>query len=336
MTNRRATATIPIFRVAAASVPAQQSAGARAWKLAGTAALAAISLAWPATQSFRRGTPEPVVTRLDVVTPPSPDPFTLSLASDGRRLVFIASSRAQLWVRSLGEATARPLPGTEGGSFPFWSPDGRAIGFFADGKLKVVDLAESTARVIADAPLGRGGSWNRDGSIVFAPSSTGTLMRVSAAGGPSAAVTKLAIGQVSRRWPRFLPDGHRFLFFSAQGRPEVRGVHVGSLDGGEPARVLTAESAAESLAAGLPHGGVPKESRRLPLRPHAGRCKWRPDAGCTVGRNTGWNVPRCLSVSATGVLAHRSGGEPRQRIVWADRAGKMLNAFGEEAFQTQP
>ena len=104
--------------------------------------------------------------------------------------------------------------------------------------------------MLADAPLGRGGTWNPDGVIVFAPTAADPLMRVAATGGTAAPVTRLAAGQGSHRWPQFLPDGRRFLFLMATGQPQTHGVYVGSLDGGEPTRVMPAETAAAYAAPG--------------------------------------------------------------------------------------
>ena len=144
-----------------------------AWTLFAVATLALVALAVPATLYVRRTVPEPVVTRLDVVTPPTTDAFSFALSPDGRQLVFVANGEKgpQLWVRPLDQTTAQPLANTEGASFPFWAPDGRAVGFFADGKLKRINLTGGAVQVLADAPLPRGGTWNADGVIVFAPTS---------------------------------------------------------------------------------------------------------------------------------------------------------------------
>jgi hypothetical protein len=222
-------------------------------------------------------------------------------------------------VRPLDQVTAQPLAGTEGASYPFWAPDGRAIGFFADGKLKRIDLGSGGPQVLADAPSGRGGTWNRDGVLVFAPvgaaGGVSPLMRVMATGGTPVAVTRLAPGQGSHRWPQFLPDGRHFLFLVAFGRPDTKGVYVGTLDGGEPTRVLAAETAAVYAAPGAllwVRQGVLVAVRFDPAR---GVVSGEPiPVAQAVGSDDG--VARgAFAVSATGVLAHRTSGAERRQLV---------------------
>ena len=182
--------------------------------------------------------------------------------------------------------------------------------------------------MLADAPTARGGAWNHDGVIVFAPTANDTLMRVAATGGTVAPVTRLGAGQGSHRWPQFLPDGRRFLFAVATGQLDTRGVYVGSLDGGEPMRVMPAETAAAYAAPGyllLVSQGVlvayPFDAARaavsgepMPVAQAVGN-----DDGIFRG---------AFSVSAAGVLAHRAGSGARRQLVWVDRAGKMLDGIG--------
>ena len=196
-----------------------------AWTLLAVVTLALVALAVPATLYIRRTEPEPVVTRFDVVTPPTADAFSFALSPDGRQLVFVANGEngQQLWLRPLDQTTAQQLAGTNGASYPFWAPDSRAVGFFADGKLKRIDFSQGAVQVLADAPNSRGGTWNADNVILFAPASIGPLGRVAATGGRVTPVTQLAPGQGSHRWPQFLPDGRRFLFSMATGLPQYAG-----------------------------------------------------------------------------------------------------------------
>src|SRR5262245_17162989 len=120
-----------------------------------------------------------------------------------------------LAIRSLDELDARVLVGTERARFPFWSPDGRVVAFFADGKLKKMDAAGGPVQTICDAVPGFGGSWNGDGIIVFAASAMEGLFKVPATGGTPTPVTSLRKGEAFHQHPQFLPDGRRFLYFAA-------------------------------------------------------------------------------------------------------------------------
>jgi Tol biopolymer transport system component len=274
---------------------------------------------------FRPSLPAPIVTKLDAVTPPTLEPFSFTLSPDGRQLAFVASTEgvSRLWVRALDQAIARPLAGTDGATYPFWKPDSRVLGFFADGKLKRIDVAGGVAQVLAEEPGARGGTWNRDDVILFGPQGGPGLMRVPATGGKPTAVTRLGAGHGSHRWPQFLPDGRRFLFFVALGQPETHGVYLGSLDGGEPTRLLVGETAAMYVPPGyllrvqqgvlvahrfdVQRGVVSGESVPLAQR---------------VGTDDG-TFHSAFSASDTGVLAHRPGTLARRQIVWVDRTGKV-------------
>jgi Tol biopolymer transport system component len=177
--------------------------------------------------------------RVEITTPSTSNPLHFALSPDGGRLVFVASGDglSRLWVRSLDGVAAQPLAGTDNAEYPFWSPDSRSIGFFAESKLKRIDIAGGPPQALADAPAARGGAWNPDGTILFAASQAGPLSRVSASGGEPAVVTRIVQGQLSHRLPRFLPDGRHFLFF-VQGSAATQGIYWGSLDGGEPRRLV--------------------------------------------------------------------------------------------------
>ena len=164
-----------------------------AWIVAAAAALVGVALRIPTVRYLREAPPpSPPETRTEIVTPATTDPISFALSPDGRQLVFVASGdgRPRLWLRPLDKTTAQPLAGTEGASYPFWSPDSRSVGFFADGKLKRIDLGGGSPQALTDATA-RGGTWSADGVILFARTIGGPLFRVPASGGEAVAVTKL-------------------------------------------------------------------------------------------------------------------------------------------------
>ena len=247
------------------TVPAPNAAGniARAgshrWAriAAGLAALAVVlavgALAW----RYWSVPPPAGTIRFEVFAPAdamlAPAPVAaaaqLALSPDGRRLAFVAASRhgaSRIWIRPIDGVEAQSLTDTEGASFPFWSPDGRFIGFFAGGKLKKIDVAGGVSQPLADASNGRGGAWSPDDTIVFAGGSYSALSKVSAAGGPVTPATNLDGGQgaIAHYWPEFLPDGRRFLFYQRTPNTDFEGIFVGTLDGPTTSRVLQARARA--------------------------------------------------------------------------------------------
>ena len=306
--------------------------GVRFASIAAALSLAIVAaLAISAALYFRRLIPERAVTRFEISTPPTGDPVSFALSADGRQLAFVADSEGapRLWVRNLDQVTAQPLPGTEGASYPFWSPDGRAIGFFADGKLKKIDLGSAGPQELASAPSGRGGAWNRDDVLVFAADvNRGVITRVAAVGGTPVAVTKHIPGLGSHRWPQFLPDGRHFIFFAGYGPPDKQGVFVGTVDGGEHAHVLSTETAAVYSPPGVllwVHQGVIIAQRFDPERKVV---SGEPiPVAHAVGVDDGV-LRGAFAVSANGVLAHRVARGERRQLTWVDRAGIAQGTVG--------
>ena len=171
--------------------------------------------------------------RLEVTTPATADPTSVAISPDGLKIVYVAISegRSQLRLRSLESGLERSLAGTDGALFPFWSPNSKSIGFFGDGVLKRTEIDGGLPRILADAPAGRGGTWNGEDVILFTPNSGGPIFRVAASGEtPAEALTAIDAG--SHRHPRFLPDGRHFLYF-VTGSGAARGVYVGDLKGSD-------------------------------------------------------------------------------------------------------
>ena len=165
-----------------------------------------------------------------------------------------SARKSVIWIYEVGSQEAKPLVDTEDASFPFWSADGKSIGFFADGKLKRLDIEGGSVQTLCDAPSGRGGTWNKDGVILFTPSGQlgSGLYRIAASGGTPTLVSypDKSLGEQSRRWPFFLPDGKHFLYVSYHVRSgDLSGaIYVGSLDSNDK-RLLTKATGNAAYAA---------------------------------------------------------------------------------------
>ena len=213
-----------------AGIPAPLSARRRfrfrlAWGIAAAAVLCAGVLGWLYAQQVMA----PITVVRSEITPPEGAEFegeaggSVALSPDGSKIVFTASDssgqRPRLWVRPINAIEALPLPGTEGASFPFWSPDSKQIAFYADSKLKRILATGGPALTICEARSGRGGSWNDDDVIIFTPTFDGVINRVAAAGGEPEAITvrDTVNNDFTHRWACFLPDNDHFLYFARTG-----------------------------------------------------------------------------------------------------------------------
>ena len=302
--------------------------GRLAWMAFAVALLAATALAVPAVLYFRAGPVDAPETRLDIVTPETTDPLSFALSPDGRQLVFAASGDGQqrLWLRPLDKTTAQPLAGTEGASVPFWSPNGRSLGFYASGQLKRIDLAGGSAQPLATVQNARGGTWGPDDTILFAPTITGPLFRIPAMGGRAVAVTTLE-KHLGHRFPQFLPGGRQFLFH-ALGTPGTGGIYLGSLDGPEITRLTAADAAGVYAPGGMllfvQAGTLLAQRLDLEQRALVGNPVTVADP---VGVD-GFTGAVALSVSSTGLVAYRAGVASRRQLTWFDRSGKPLGVVG--------
>jgi predicted Ser/Thr protein kinase/uncharacterized membrane protein len=222
--------TTPGIDAATVAAASDVRAGRLAWSIAGAAVVAAVMLGVPAVRHLREApSAAPPETRLEINTPATSDALSLALSPDGRHVAFVASRDGVplLWLRSLDSTTAQPLAGTEGASFPFWSPDSRSIAFQAGQQLKRLDLGSGPPRTIATG-ASRGGTWNSAGVILFA-NTPGSLSRVDASGGSIVEVTTPGRG-VNPRFPVFLPDGRHFLYYGGANAPDPPGIYLAALD----------------------------------------------------------------------------------------------------------
>ena len=314
-----------------------------AWVVGCVLALALASVCWI---HFRETPPAARVVRF-LLSAPENGAFTspAAVSPDGTRLVFAAQTPGRqhvLWIRPIHSLTAQPLAGTDGAAHPFWSPDGRFVGFFAESKLKKIDVGAPSApgppQTLCSAPNGRGGSWNREGTILFAPAPQTVIHRVPAAGGEPVALTALdtARQENSHRWPHFLPDGRRFLYFARSAQADQSGVFVASLEA--PAnrkRLVGSTSNAAYAATGSRGAGHLLFLRERTLMAQAFDLARLEPAGepFLVAGQVSPATPTMaagFSVSEGGVLAYGvlSAGLIGQ-LAWFDRSGRRIQAIGQ-------
>ena len=255
-----------------------------------------------------------------------------TISPDGRRLVFVgrdSTGNQRLYTLALGMASpAQAMPGTEGASLPFWSPDADSVGFFGQGRLKTVDIETGQIRTLADAGGPRGGSWSRDGVILFAPRPGTGLYRISASGGEPAAVG-IGPGEGWFPWfPTFLPDGRHFLFFNpAADQPHRAGVFVASLDSGTATRLVTTRSRAVHAPGYLlfwREGALLADSfDEATLRVRGNPATIANAVGLNPVTNQG-----LFSVSDNGTLVFFGGAAGAAELVWLDRNGRQIGEPG--------
>jgi Tol biopolymer transport system component len=315
-------------------------------RLAWSAAAVFAIVAAAAIAGYVRRAPRPARTTVTSILVPEKRFVTfIAISPDAGKIAFAAASpgaKNQLWVRSLDSSAAQALPGTEGADHPFWSPDSRSIGFFAGGKLKRIEAAGGPALVLAEtAPNGIGGSWNRDGTILFARPGA-PISRIPDSGGSPEPVTRLdtARGETTHRYPVFLPDGRHFLYLAANlaGAPDDRAnrIRVGSLDSKDDRELIRADS---NTFYGNGHLFF---QRDLDLFALAFDPKTLAVAGAPIPVSQQvarsalyWNFG-VFSVAENGTVAYGGAAETASRLLWFDRTGRQTGAVGEPAFLFEP
>jgi serine/threonine protein kinase len=273
------------------------------------------------------------------VTPPenvrfAGTPPRIALSPDGTQIAFNATKdgKTEMWVRRLDSGGARPLPNSEGSETPFWSPDSKSVGLFTSGKLKRIDVANGTVQVLSDAPVtDAGGSWSPDGqTILFSGRNPEfTVHQITAAGGTATPVLKLLPQETLQRWPRFLPDGKHFFYFSSGKAPQDTGIALASLDGKER-KFLTSSTSAVEYAAGYLFY---RAEEALVARPFdLDKLEFTGEPVQVLPSVTAQANGRVsASISANGFLVanETDPGGGTEVLTWVDRLGKQLSTVGQ-------
>ena len=278
------------------------------------------------------------------ILPPMNSTFqgTIAVSPDGKKLAFVVANengKTNLWVRHIDSTESQMLSDTEGALYPFWSPDSRLIGYFARGKLRKMDSSSGASEILSDAPDPRGGSWSKNGMILFVPRGLGGVFQVSSNGGTATSVSNLdvTLPVLSDRWPTFLPDGRHFLYVKTTGHQQSAGIYVGSVDSKESKRLLPIAS----RVVYIPSGYLlyvdqeelmcrPFDATRMEFRGEAFPVAHQPWVDYYIFGSSGF------SASENGVLAYRGGGNQLAQFAWYDRAGKKLSTIGPPCKPNEP
>lgn len=261
---------------------------------------------------------------------------SLAVSPEGDKLVVAANDangKRQLWLRFADEPTFRALSGTTGATFPFWSPNGSSIGFFADGQLKRINLATGDTFTICAAPDGRGASWSREGTIVFAPLPYGGLYSVSASGGEAVRVSVPEKASMSERLPHFLPGGRGLLFYSGEPGPsKTNGIYTLNLASGKSRLLLRAESEGRYLAPG--YLAFVRDGNLMIQRFLMSRLALSGQP-LPIARGVAYNSRTAtaeFTFSRRGMLVYQPAAPPPlARLTWLSLDGKEVGATGKPA-----
>ena len=274
------------------------------------------------------------VLRLSIVLPGDSPVDSFAVSPDGRLLAFTATRQGKqlLWVRPLDAPDSHALPGTDGAMYPFWSPDSRSIGFFAQTKLKCVDVGGGPPRALTDVLVGRGGAWSSTGVILFCPRPLGVLQQISENGGESSAVTSLdaARGEAGHGFPQFLPDGRHFIYIAMSTRADQSVIRLGSLDSPESNVLVHADTGAlfSRAVAGLRSAVVFISGGTLVAqRLDVARMEMEGDTVKLAEnvRHRRWYQVRA-SIADNGMLLYQQGHHEQHRFAWISRDGTPVES----------
>jgi Tol biopolymer transport system component len=310
-------------------------------------AVVAVAVIAAALAGYLASSRGPAPQRMDFAIATDEEVTHLALSPDGSMVAYVSPDESTgeplIHVQRVGSTEARHLDGSEGATYPFWSPDAKYVGFFAGGKLKKMSISGGAPEVISKADTGRGGSWSRKNVIIYAPSASGPLWRINPDGTDAAPLTDklLVSNESSHRFPVFLPDGEHFIFWAGdfdQGVDDRHtGIYVSSL-GAKGKEMLTLAQSSCGYGAGYLYYVDDKHSL-VAVRMDGNKAKLldRPHVvAAHVGRNpsTYWGA---FAVADTGtVVYHLGSGATRSQLTWLGRSGQELGKVGETGIIANP
>ena len=273
----------------------------------------------------------------------------MALSRDGTLLVFVSpdenSALPMLFVQRVGSPNVSPLPGTQGASYPFWSPDGANVGFFANGKLQKIAVSGGTPQALASVLAGRGGSWGTRDVIIYSPDAASAVWRVNADGSGAAAVTQDSLndsqGLQTHRWPVFLPDGNHFLMwagnFGNMKEDSTSGIYVSSLDGKGKRLVILCHSSFGYDSHHLYYADDQRQLVSVEFDPSSARVSGRTAAIANVVGYQPATYWAAVAAGGNGTVIYNTGvGAALSVLTWMDRSGKQLGLIGDPAIIANP
>jgi eukaryotic-like serine/threonine-protein kinase len=308
--------------------------------IAASVALALTALGFALAYFTRQPASDARVFETSILPPEKTSFGRIVVSPDGRWLAFTAATggKVQLWVRALNAIEAKALAGTEGATCPFWSPDSRLVGFFAGSKLKKIDISGGLPTTLCDVGVGTGGTWNRDGLILFSSLGGAGLSSISDKGGVVTSVMRPDWKRQETDFtdPCFMPDGRHFLFNILSGQKEARGIYLASLNGEEKRRLLGGDSNAVYAPSGSGGGlllfGHEGALLAQPFDPVARQFTGEQfpvtERVGTVFDGTAAGISRLIvSASDNGVLIFDPfPNRQRNQLIWVDRGGTQIRS----------
>jgi len=301
------------------------------WAIGGVLALVMLSAGWllhrpSEAPVLRANLLLPTKLRLDSIN------TAVALSPDGKKLAMAAvgeGGKQQIFVRSLDALTVQPILGTEEASYPFWSPDGNYIGFFAQGKLKKIALSSGAVQTICDAADGRGATWSKDGIIVFSPAGDNPLFSVPDSGGTPSPLTTLDKPSQSHRHPQFLPDGKHVLYFIGAPGSTNTGIYVVSLDDKKSTFVVASQARAQYVEPGYL---LYMRERSLIAQPFSASSLKLSGQAIPIAQQLQFGALRWVSnfaASRDTLLYESEEGGGLWQLTWLDLDGKQVGKVGE-------